>query len=577
MIAAHSTDTLRALLADERVLLADAARVLSRIDVPLAHQDAFRDAVAQLDYPFLLVVVGEFNAGKSALINALVGQTLLEEGVTPTTARIAVLQYGEENHRVTTDRGFDVVTASAPLLRDLSIVDTPGTNAVLREHEALTREFVPRADFVLFITSADRPFPESERVFLHAIREWGKPVLVAVNKIDLLETEAERATIIDFVQTHGQALLGQTPLVFPLSARRAARGRLRGDDTEVQVSGLAALEHHVQSTLDDTERLRLKLRNPLGVGDRVLQDAAVVVGSRLDLLQDDFTVVDRIDAQIAVHREDITRDLRFRLADLDTELLEFERRGNAFFDEMLRLGRLPDLLNRSKVAAAFERDAVADLPQRIESRVEAIVQWMAETEARLWKAISEQLARREAAHAEHLAGRTAGPFEANYARLLDGVRREAQRAVETYDRSAEAARLAESVRDAVAGAALLQASALGLGTLVTALASTTVADVTGLLAAGALSVIGFLVLPAKRKSARRDLEERVTRLRSTLSTSLTAKTTEELTASVRRVEGATEPYTRFVRAEHSRLAALRDEIARLRRGVDAMLARVVAA
>jgi predicted GTPase len=51
----------------------------------------------------------------------------------------------------------------------MSIVDTPGTNAIVREHEALTSQFVPRSDLVLFITSADRPFTESEKIFLQHI------------------------------------------------------------------------------------------------------------------------------------------------------------------------------------------------------------------------------------------------------------------------------------------------------------------------------------------------------------------------------------------------------------------------
>ena len=62
--------------------------------------------------------------------------------------------------------------------------DTPGTNAIHREHERLTREFVPRSDLVLFVTSADRPFTESERGFLQGIRDWGKKIVVVVNKMD---------------------------------------------------------------------------------------------------------------------------------------------------------------------------------------------------------------------------------------------------------------------------------------------------------------------------------------------------------------------------------------------------------
>ena len=79
------------------------------------------------------------------------------------------------------------VEAPVDLLRDLHIVDTPGTNAILRQHEAITSAFVPRSDLVLFVTSADRPFTETERAFLERIRDWGKKVVVVINKIDILE------------------------------------------------------------------------------------------------------------------------------------------------------------------------------------------------------------------------------------------------------------------------------------------------------------------------------------------------------------------------------------------------------
>ncbi|MFN2447648.1 MAG: dynamin family protein [Vicinamibacterales bacterium] len=217
----------RALLGDERRLLGDIARALAQLDVPMPGQEALRQSTAQLDGVFLLVIIGEFNAGKSALINALIGQRVLNEGVTPTTARVAVLRFGDLASHEPTPDGFDIITAPVELLETLNIVDTPGTNAILREHEALTREFVPRADLVLFVTSADRPFTESERVLLEAVRRWGKPVLIAVNKMDLLETVADRETLLEFVRTHAAALLGELPQVFALSARQGARARRR--------------------------------------------------------------------------------------------------------------------------------------------------------------------------------------------------------------------------------------------------------------------------------------------------------------------------------------------------------------
>ena len=146
------------LLKDERRLLSRLRTTLSRFDAAPEHQQALDRSIEQLDELFLLVIVGEFNAGKSAFINALLGSRVVTEGVTPTTAQINVLQYGEAVERHVRESNLHVITAPSPLLREIHIVDTPGTNAIIREHEAITSEFVPRSDLVLFVTSADRPF-----------------------------------------------------------------------------------------------------------------------------------------------------------------------------------------------------------------------------------------------------------------------------------------------------------------------------------------------------------------------------------------------------------------------------------
>ena len=171
-------DVRQELLREERRRLGELRVFLVRLGAPEENQKTLAHAIAQVDELFLLVVVGEFNSGKSSLINALIGERVLEQGVTPTTSRVGILMYGPEVDRSSSGRGFEAITAPLEILREMHVVDTPGTNAVLREHEALTREFVPRADLVLFVTSADRPFTESERAFLEAIRAWGKRVVV---------------------------------------------------------------------------------------------------------------------------------------------------------------------------------------------------------------------------------------------------------------------------------------------------------------------------------------------------------------------------------------------------------------
>lgn len=124
---------------------------------------------------FMLVVAGEYNAGKSSLINALIGLDVLPEGPTPTTGRVTKLRYADETLAPFEDEhGVVVQCHPVPVLASrLQIVDTPGTNAIDRTHEALTKDFLPLCDIVLFVTSADRPFSESERLFLESIRKWG--------------------------------------------------------------------------------------------------------------------------------------------------------------------------------------------------------------------------------------------------------------------------------------------------------------------------------------------------------------------------------------------------------------------
>jgi small GTP-binding protein len=373
----------QALLAEERRLLGDLAAVLARLDVDADDQDTFRRSLRQLDELFLLVVVGEFNAGKSAFINALLGRRVVEEGVTPTTSRIGLIKFGPEVRREATESGLDVITAPVEMLREINIVDTPGTNAVLREHEALTREFVPRSDLVLFITSADRPFTESERAFLQSIREWGKKVIVVVNKVDILEQEEEVGQVVKFVSENFRSLLGSTPEVFPVAARLALRAKTGEDGPGALArSRFEPLEAYVADTLDQDERVRLKLLNPLGVGLHLLDKHLATTEARLELLREDFETIESIDAQLALYREDLARDFRFRLADVEKVLLEFERRGMEFFDEMLRLGRVFDLVSQTKLKRAFERDVVADLPRMVEKRVEEVIDWMVGSDVR---------------------------------------------------------------------------------------------------------------------------------------------------------------------------------------------------
>ena len=562
MTLAHIlTDEESQLLVDERRTLASLRLTLERTGMDAEDARSFDGSLRQLDELFLLVVAGEFNAGKSAFINALVGETLLEEGVTPTTQRVTLLRHGNVRSATPESDAFEVVEAPIEILQTLNIVDTPGTNAVQREHEAITREFLPRSDMVLFVTSADRPFTESERAFLEGIRDWGKKVAVVVNKIDLLANAEDVEKVIAFVHDNATSLLGREVKVFPVSARQAGQGKSTADEALMETSRFEPLETFIVRTLDDRERIRLKLLNPLGVARALADKYAGMVTAELGLLADDLRMLDDIEAQLAVYERDQLRDFVYRLSDIDNALLDFESRGANFFEETLRLSRVFDLVNKAKVKSDFEKKVVGDLPRVVENRVEGVIDWMVESELEQWKAVMLHLDERKAAHDERIVGKLQATFVQDRKRLLETVGSAARSAIDGYDRESESSRLAESVQTAVAGTALLEVGAVGLGALVAAIATTTAADVTGILAAGALSIVGLLVLPAKRRKAKTELNLKVGEVRDKLMSSLRNQFESETKASLLRIREAVAPYTRFVRSERDRLEAARGELA----------------
>lgn len=548
------------ILAEERRTLGNLQVALARFGLDPKDQETLAHSIQTLDELFLLVVVGEFNSGKSAFINALLAQPLLEEGVTPTTTRINLLKFGPEVSRTAQGAALDVITAPLDLLQEINIVDTPGTNAIQREHEAITEEFVPRADMVLFVTSADRPFTESERAFLERIRNWGKKVVIVLNKIDILESEGHVQEIERFITENARALLGFTPETFPVSSRQALRAKQTGDAALLARSRFPALEKYIVATLDEKERIRLKLGNPLKVGRRVIGTVLATIDGRLALLKDDIAAVEDIYRQMQAYREDMQRDFRFRLADVDNVLHEFENRGMAYFDETVRLARIFDLVNKSRLQAEFERKVVADIPQTIERRVIEVIDWLVAKNLRQWQAVMDHLAERRTAHAGRIVGQVGGTFDYDRDRLLQTVWRETQRTIETYDRHAEAEQVADSVRMAVATTALVEVGAIGLGAVLTAIFSTTAMDVTGVVAATALAALGLFVIPARRRKAKDELRGKIAVLREKLMAALTSQFDRELERSLSKLEEAIEPYTRFIRSERDHLTKTRQDL-----------------
>ena len=132
---------------------------------------------------------------------------------------------------------------------------------------------MPRSDLVLFVTSADRPFTETERAFLEQVRGWGKKVVIVINKIDILEGERQVEEVRSVRAPTARARCSGSVRRSFRSARGSHCGRSRATRRLWAASRFEALERYIRDTLDSPGRVQLKLLNPLGVG-AALTDAA---------------------------------------------------------------------------------------------------------------------------------------------------------------------------------------------------------------------------------------------------------------------------------------------------------------
>ena len=570
-----------ALVERERALLGRLADFLVGFGAPGEDVEISRRALSDLEELFLLVIVGEFNSGKSAFVNALLGAEVSKEGVTPTTDTITLLRYAEEPEE--RERRDGVLERGHPneFLREVAIVDTPGTNAIIRHHEELSRGFVPRSDLVIFVTSADRPLTESERGYLELVRDWGKKIVLVVNKADLLGEDGKVEQVRRFVEEGLRSALGLSPPVFFVSSLLARRGKdatsAMERDALLGVSGFADLEAFVHDLLDEEGRVRLKLQSPLGPVEELARRYRGAVEERLNLLEDDFRTSENVEAQLALYAEDMGRDFEARLAEIENIVLKMGERGDEWLEENIRLMNVRELFREEKVRRRFEREVVADTEDLIDGRVDELVDWMVERNYRQWRTIVEYVERRrKARYDEEMIGEVRDHFEHDRGKLLRSVGASAQDVVGGYDRERESELLANSIQAAVARTAAIEAGALGIGAVVVALATTRFLDATGVIAAAIIAGYGLFVLPNRRRKARLDFGEKTDALRRRLGEVLRRQFESEIGRSVEGMREAIAPYTRFVRTEHARMGRAREELSEIDAEVDALKREIAA-
>jgi GTP-binding protein EngB required for normal cell division len=549
------------LAARERQLIMQVRDALASAEGSREDLDRLARLVTEMDELFLLVVAGEYNAGKSTFINALLGDEVFAMGDLPTTMDISILRHGTSGPPKAVGDHTLVYHYPLDVLRDLEVVDTPGTNSMERMEEEITRGFVPRADLVLFVTTLLQPLTASEMTFLTHISDWGKKIIYIVNGVDRRNTDEQIDRVREYIAREvGSRLGGGTPTIYCISALQSLREKVarRTGAAVTQPdpkNEFPALEHYLLTTLRDKERVQLKLMSPIGVLRNVLDRNVKTLDTRLTVMHEDARVLLSVREQLTAYQAEMRTDSERYIMELKAALAALEKRGRNWLEQNIRIGNIRFLRNKDAVENRFRTEVVADTPRDIENVVHRMVDWTVKRNLKLWTAVFAELD----AHTERL--RAAGALSAhggtefhyNREELFARLREPVERRLEGFNTEAEARQVVESMQEAVAQAFGVNVLALGLGAALVAVFTTAALDVTGILTATLFAVAGWLLIPARRRRLIRELEEKIARLSADLSALLSAKFQEQLARYEQQFLDVVQPYEHFLETERVKL------------------------
>ena len=257
-----------------RIQVEEAVKDLHQLIQEIGHKDlsaTVGDLRNRMSEPFMFVIVGEVKAGKSSFVNALLdtGSDICAVAPQPMTDTIQQILYGAVESITVVNPYLKKVHLPMEILKDIAIVDTPGTNSIVAQHQEITERFVPASDLVIFVFEAKNPYRQSAWDFFDFIHaDWHKKIIFVLQQKDLMNAEdlaVNEKGVYDFAVKRGVA----EPLIFPVSAKAELDGQF-------DQSGFSQVRDFIRTHVTGGRGAALKLGNnitpSLGILDRIRQD-----------------------------------------------------------------------------------------------------------------------------------------------------------------------------------------------------------------------------------------------------------------------------------------------------------------
>lgn len=489
------------------------------------------------DVFFMVVIIGEFNAGKSTFTNALLGDELLPMGITPTTEAIELIRYNDVINRkanMTQDglREWQHNNTGAP---GVALVDTPGTGSVFQKHEKVAKSFLHRADLVIFLLSAKRAFAETERLYLELARDYGKKIILVINQVDLLQP-GEEAEVRRFVERQAQELLGMKPLIFMVSAREALNAKRSGAVITGDPGGMNAVRGHLRGVFNEAPPAQQKLLAQLDLAERVLKRYRDSIKGRADLVTADTGKVREVQAEFEQQAQALQAQLKGARAEIERVFDGLRTRGHQFIDSNLSIRRIGRSINKDALQADFQEVVIGRALRDINEATGDYVNAMVDRSRLYWRDVIARLNQLRELMENELSGLDAGIY-AEQRETLEAAIRIAETELKSYSGGGVVNNLQATFENNMSG--FMTSSVAAIGGLLVALAAVAApGPLVGLgavafaVAAPVTAVGGYFAYRYYRKvtkDAHDELNNRITQLQKAFQEGLDNLTLKERT------------------------------------------------
>ena len=413
---------LAALRESEIRLLTDIATTLAEMGEQTDEDRKRLQEVAQdlREAFFIVAIIGEFNAGKSTFVNAMLGEEMLPMGITPTTETIEVIRYNEKANRKPemVREGVRRWAHPGTGAAGVAIVDTPGTGSVFQKHEKTAKEFLHRSDLILFVISAKRAFAETERLYLELAKNYGKKVILVVNQIDLLEP-GEQAEVRRFIERQVEDLLDLRPLIFMVSAREGLAAALRGGEAG---GGVGAVQAHLRGVFNEAPPAKQKLLSQLDMAERVVKNYLDTVQGRADLVSADTAKVRDVQHELEQQSIGMEGQLTEARASVDKVFEDIRLRGIKFIDSNLSIRKLGRVPRREVLQREFQETVIGRSVREVDAATESYINAVVDQSRLYWRSIIDRLNQLAELMEQELSGLDASMYAEQRESLQEAIR-----------------------------------------------------------------------------------------------------------------------------------------------------------